>query len=122
MCLQSVLGQCRAAIPGCYVVQKLTDDLRESAAVEHTLPIIEPSHALCTCMPMGSFDHVPHGPFVVRTHDLQYFLVSAAVAIHGSYELKSFSAKLHQNVVKLAFKNMAICPDVPDRAGSQETQ
>lgn len=50
MCMQSVVGQFRPRVPGGYVFQKLTDDLRESAAVQYALPIVEPPHALCTCM------------------------------------------------------------------------
>src|SRR3569833_360018 len=122
MCLQGILGQRRAGMPGCYGVQKLTDDLRESAAMQNSLPIVEASHALCTCMPMGGFDQVSHDPLVVRTHDLQYFFGRAAVAIHGSDELKTGTTELHQNVVKLAFENITVRPDITDGAGSQKTQ
>src|SRR3569833_521779 len=114
MCLQSILGQRRPGIPGRYVIQKLSDDLRESAAVQYCLPILEPPHALRACMPMGSFNNVPHNPFVVWTHDLQYLLRGAAVAIHGSDELNVGSAEVHQDMVKLAFKNITLCPDITD--------
>ena len=74
--------------------------------MEHAVPIVETRNALGTRMPMGCFDKTPHGPFVVRAHDLQDLFGSTTVAIHRSDKVKASAAELQLKLFKTELRDL----------------